>query len=108
MNSTRERVLARLEKDRGSSLSGEELAAALGVSRAAIWKAIAGLREEGHAIEAAPNRGYLLRADSDVLCPEAALPYLTSRVELHMPREVSSTNTLLRELALKGAPEGTL
>lgn len=108
MKTTRERVLTRLEESRGVSLSGEELAAELCVSRAAIWKAIVALREEGHAIEAASNRGYLLRADSDVLCPEAVLPYLKSQVELHMPREVGSTNTLLRELALKGAPHGAV
>lgn len=108
MKDTRARILALLEAKRGADLSGEELAAQLGISRAAVWKAIATLRQEGHAIEAAPNRGYRLRQDSDVLCRETVLPYLKSKVELITLGEVGSTNTFLRELALQGAPHGTV
>ena len=92
----------------GESISGEDLATRLGVSRAAVWKAIDALREEGHAIEAATNRGYRLMPDSGVLCRETVLPYLNSQVDLITPREVGSTNTLLREMALNGAPHGTV
>ena len=105
---TKESILALLEENRGASLSGEELAARLGISRSAVWKAIGSLRQEGHAIAAATNRGYLLRPESDVLCKEAVLPHLKSKVELILPKEVGSTNTLLRELALQGAPHGTV
>lgn len=105
---TREKVLAILAQNPDTDISGEELAARLGLSRAAVWKAIEALRKEGHAIEAATNRGYRLAAKSDVLCRETVLPHLKSRVELLVPPEVGSTNTFLRELALQGAPHGTV
>ncbi len=105
---TKERILALLEENRGARLSGEELAARLGISRSAVWKAVDALRQEGHAIEAVTNRGYLLRPESDILCKEAVLPYLKSKVDLILPKDVGSTNTLLRELALQGAPHGTV
>lgn len=37
---TKERILALLEENRGTPLSGEVLAEELGVSRTAVWKAI--------------------------------------------------------------------
>ena len=53
------RVLAALIEADGA-VSGEWLARKLGVTRNAVWKAIARLREEGYQIEAATNRGYRL------------------------------------------------
>jgi len=41
-------------------VSGSRLAAALGVSRTAVWKHVRGLKEEGYGIEAVPHRGYRL------------------------------------------------
>ena len=40
-------VLAALEEARGHYLSGQDLAQRLGVSRTAIWKAVAALRTDG-------------------------------------------------------------
>ena len=51
----------------GRYISGQELAAQLGVSRTAIWKAVAALRSDGIPIEAVTNRGYTLSTDVDVL-----------------------------------------
>lgn len=50
----------------GSWISGQELAASLGISRAAVWKAVASLRAEGYEIEAS-KRGYRLSALPDLL-----------------------------------------
>ena len=105
---TKDGVLTLLERRRGEAVSGQELAAGLGVSRAAIWKAVEALRQEGHNIAAAPNRGYCLDAKSDVLCLASLLPHLKREAPLHVFQEVASTNTLLREMALKGAPHGTV
>ncbi|MDL2272699.1 biotin--[acetyl-CoA-carboxylase] ligase [Desulfovibrio sp. OttesenSCG-928-I05] len=41
--------------------SGEDISAALGISRAAVAKHVAALRADGHAIDAATRRGYMLR-----------------------------------------------
>ena len=57
---SRERVLAMLRERPGEYLSGESMSRTLGISRAGVWKAIEGLRQEGYTIASAPNRGYRL------------------------------------------------
>lgn len=44
----------------GDYVSGEKISQELGISRAAVWKRIAQLREEGWQVEAAGRRGYRL------------------------------------------------
>ena len=63
----KQEVLAALDGARGQYISGQELAARLGVSRTAIWKAVAALRSDGIPIEAVTNRGYTLSKNVDVL-----------------------------------------
>jgi BirA family biotin operon repressor/biotin-[acetyl-CoA-carboxylase] ligase len=92
-------------------LSGEEVSGALGITRAAIWKQIKQLREEGFAIESRPRRGYRLLKMPDRLYPHALLAGLKTsslgqRIEYYP--SVDSTNTAARDLAEKGAPEGTV
>ena len=108
---TKESVLALLEANRGHSLSGEEMARALCMSRAAVWKAVRALREDGHGIDAATNRGYALLPGSGVLSAAGICPYLTDarwadRV-LVFP-SVESTNKTAKELASGGAAHGTV
>ena len=55
-----------LEQSRGTAVSGQELADRLGVSRAAVWKAVKQLQDEGYSISAGTNRGYMLESGSDV------------------------------------------
>ena len=57
---TKQDVLALLEQA-DAPVSGEQLCKALGVTRAAVWKAIEALRSDGYDIEAATRRGYRLR-----------------------------------------------
>ncbi|MGR8920426.1 MAG: biotin--[acetyl-CoA-carboxylase] ligase [Gammaproteobacteria bacterium] len=51
--------------------SGADLAAALGVSRAAVWNQVARLREEGVDIVGTPGQGYVLEAGFDKLDADA-------------------------------------
>ena len=51
----------------GEFHSGEQLAERLGVSRAAVWKAVESLRDLGATLHAVRNRGYRLRSGSDAL-----------------------------------------
>ena len=51
----RDEVLALLKAREGKPLSGEEMSRALGVSRAAVWKAMESLRDEGYVISSAPR-----------------------------------------------------
>lgn len=59
------RVFARLAD--GEFHSGQDLAADLGVTRSAIWKAAAALRALGVEMQAVRNRGYRLPAASEPL-----------------------------------------
>ncbi|HUG02797.1 MAG TPA: biotin--[acetyl-CoA-carboxylase] ligase [Steroidobacteraceae bacterium] len=62
--------LLRLLRD-GERHSGEELAAALAVSRAAVWKQLRSLREWGIECTAERGRGYRLAQPLDLLSAEA-------------------------------------
>lgn len=45
--SVKTKVLMLLEADRDSDLSGQDIAGRLGVTRAAVWKAVKALKDEG-------------------------------------------------------------
>lgn len=102
-------VLSFLESNKGKSISGSQMAVELKVSRNAVWKAIKKLQEDGYSIEAGTNRGYCLRTDNAVLSVQGIKKYLKSdyfRIELF--KSVTSTNTVLKQMAENGAPEGTV
>ena len=89
--------------------SGERLAQALGVSRAAVWKGIERLRMRGVEIEALPRRGYQL-TDAVELLEERAIRAAVAGDRLNCLRsldllfDVDSTNTRL--LARGPPPHG--
>ena len=62
---SREKVLSLLLEQGDRYVSGEAMSRALGISRAAVWKAIEALRQEGYVIQSAPNRGYRLENAPD-------------------------------------------
>ena len=72
----KEHILEQLEQNRGRAVSGEELGETLNVSRAAVWKAINALREEGFNISAVKNRGYTLSSSDNKLSAEGILSVL--------------------------------
>ena len=101
------RILNRLRAAK-VPVSGEELAELLGCSRAAIWKRIAALREEGYRIEAQHAAGYVLAGTPDRLGPAELAPHLTGGWrDVHWLASVDSTQRLARDLARSGACEGT-
>ncbi|MFT3761314.1 MAG: bifunctional biotin--[acetyl-CoA-carboxylase] ligase/biotin operon repressor BirA [Pseudoxanthomonas sp.] len=67
MNGERE-LLQRLQ---AGPATGDELAAASGLTRAAIWKRVEALRQAGVGIEARPGRGYALAQPLDWLEADA-------------------------------------
>lgn len=105
---TKEKLLTLLESQQGTFVSGEEIASTLSVSRAAVWKAIQALRQEGYPIDAATNRGYCLSAQGDILSAQGVQKYLSRDLPITVSPSVESTNTLLRTMAEQGAPEGTV
>ncbi len=104
-------VAALLERQRGSAVSGQELADTLGVSRAAVWKAVKQLQQEGYRISAGTNRGYVLERETDVLTAAGItlnLPEKYRDIPAEVFRTVSSTNTEAKAAALRGMPHGTI
>lgn len=97
------RLLEILEKEKGETLSGEKLAEELHCTRAAIWKAVKSLREEGYMIEAGPNKGYMLVKANDRLSVEAIRPFLSfPEVYIKVYQEVDSTNRAAKAAAVNG------
>ena len=108
---TKDAVLQALQNSESTFLSGEELSSQLNVSRTAIWKAIKTLREEGHPIEAVTNRGYMLLSDSWTITEDslrACLPAHYKNLNLHIYDTIDSTNLKAKQMALEGAPHGTV
>ncbi|MFR3786424.1 MAG: biotin--[acetyl-CoA-carboxylase] ligase [Agathobaculum desmolans] len=93
-------VLHALEEARGTRLSGGRLAEQLGVSRAAVHKAIGVLRSEGLSIDGITGEGYRLAPDDDSLTAagvQALLDTQTIGRELLVFPTLSSTNTVMKE-----------
>ena len=109
---SRQDVLALLREQEGAFVSGEEISHRLGLSRAAIWKALDALRREGYTVEARTGRGYRLLDAPDVLTEPEIRRFLgeTARVgrTLVCLAEVDSTNLRARQLAAEGAADGTV
>ncbi|MFZ1539339.1 MAG: bifunctional biotin--[acetyl-CoA-carboxylase] ligase/biotin operon repressor BirA [Chromatiaceae bacterium] len=98
----------------GQYHSGETLASTLGLSRAAIWKAVRKASERlGLEIESRQGKGYRLAAALELLDPERLLGGMSpegrrriSRLELFV--DIDSTNAYLLHAGQTGAPTGTL
>lgn len=96
----------------GQYISGEEMSRRLSISRTAVWKQIAKLREQGYEFESAPRRGYRLISQPDRLSQTALLHALSGNQSLgnriKLLTSVTSTQEEVRRLAEEGAPHGTL
>ena len=102
-------ILSLLRSEPDTYRSGEEMSRQLGVSRAAVWKAVEALRRAGYEIVSAPNRGYRLSAAPDDLrageLTAALSGHLVGR-EVVCLDTVDSTNSEVKRRAADGAMEG--
>ena len=94
----------------GRTHSGEELARAFGVSRAAIWKQVGKLADWGLKVEAARGTGYCLPRGLDFIDVDALraalAPDVAARLaKLEVHTEIDSTN---RRLLAAPPPHGRL
>ena len=108
---TREKLLNILQSAGNGWVSGETIGTELHVSRAAVWKAVMQLRQDGFMIDAVQNKGYRLADETDSLSEIGILKYLDPGnrfLDIHIVPETMSTNALLWEKANAGAPEGTV
>ena len=108
----KDEVRKALHDNREEFLSGEQLSEKLGVSRAAIWKAVKALREEGLCIEAVTNKGYILSSSSELvsegmLC--RAIKGHCRQGHVHVFDVTDSTNLQAKKLVLdRMASHGSL
>lgn len=103
----RDDVLALLRQQKGEPLSGESMSRALGVSRAAVWKAMEALRQEGYRISSAPRRGYWLEESPDLLSAgELIRPGRWVGREIVCLDTVDSTNNEVKRRAVDRDPDG--
>ena len=94
-----------------SYISGQELSRTLGISRAAVWKAIDSLRRDGYTVDARTGLGYRLTGTPDSVAEREirnAFPPGLDCPDLRCLEEVDSTNSYLKREALAGAPHGTV
>jgi len=104
------RVLAALRRAGDGASSGEELSAALGVSRAQVWKYVEALRALGYGIDGEPGGGYRLVSAPDRLYAEEVQERLHTRWlarRYQWLESTDSTNRVAMELAREGAAHGT-
>lgn len=102
-------VLRLLKGNGGKPLSGQSISDALKISRTAVWKQIARLKEMGFDISSSRARGYTLaEIDGPFNGVEVLSGLNTDFVaqEISFYDELVSTNITANELAVKGAVEG--
>lgn len=94
-----------------SFISGEEIAKKLQISRVAVYKQILKLRTQGYVIESIRGKGYRLIPRPDGLLPLELKIKLGTNIfgrEIITLDSVDSTQNFIKDLAEKGAAEGTL
>lgn len=104
-------VLEALKKNKNSFISGEELSRRIGVTRAAVWKHVQQLKEEGYEIESISRKGYRLITEPDTLDAHALEIELAGNLLGHKVYHfdsIDSTNNMGKKLAAEGAREGTV
>lgn len=109
---SKDKVYQLLRASGGDHLSGEEISRRLGISRAAVWKAVDALRKAGYTIDARSGLGYALVETPDALTEREVRRCMEERgigcARLVCLDEVDSTNSFLKREAMEGAPSGTV
>jgi BirA family biotin operon repressor/biotin-[acetyl-CoA-carboxylase] ligase len=93
-------------------VSGEEISRRQNVTRAAVWKRMEVLREQGFVIESGGKKGYHLVKPMDSLLPVFVKRGLDTKWAGQPPmlyaQSMTSTNIVLKQAAESGAAHGTL
>lgn len=100
----KEQVLLFLEENKNEPISGEQLAAKLGCTRAGVWKAIKALQADGYMVEGVNNKGYTLRTSPDVLSAAYILDKVKAAgfdIEIETKKTIDSTNDYLKQIAMQ-------
>lgn len=108
--SVKEQVARILRERQGNFISGEEIAEKTGVSRAAVWKCVKALKNDGFRVESATNKGYRLISCEDIISSDGIKAYLRDdlreRLIINTVRSAGSTNRDVKNKAIAGEKEG--
>ncbi len=105
------KILKTLKSHKDEYISGEELSHKLGVTRTAVWKNINTLRKEGYIIDSSSRKGYKLVSTPGIFSAEEIQMDLPTEIlgnKIVYKDTVTSTNTIAKDMAVKGEPEGTV
>lgn len=83
-------------------ISGESISTSLGITRAAVWKYIKALKQEGYLIESSTKKGYIIVERPDLLTSAEIQPLLKTKYigkNLSHFESINSTNLKAKELA---------
>lgn len=106
----KEDLYRELKNDEGETISGQVLADKYHVSRAAVWKALKNLIEEGYPIETVGRKGYRLAPGTDLLTADGIRAYLKGPDEpdIRIFRTIDSTNGEAERMLSTGTRRPTL
>lgn len=103
MTNVKKKIL-KLLKDSDDFLSGEKISEEFGVTRAAIWKSINSLKEDGYEIESISRKGYRLLSTPDILTYEEIKDNLNTKFigrKIYYHDTIDSTNKMAKIIAHK-------
>ena len=104
----KDKLLVFLANSPDTLYSGEMLAARFQVTRAAVWKAVRQLQDEGFEIGVSGGKGYSFSGRNDFLQDTLIHEYAgDASFPLHVLDTVDSTNNEARRMVLNGAADGT-
>lgn len=83
-------------------MSGEQLARKFNKSRAAVWKAVKALINDGYRIDAVTNKGYRLCEDNDVTSAQSIKSKLKADIDVIYYPTIDSTNNECKRLLAQG------
>lgn len=86
----------------GETHSGSKLGARLGLSRAAIWKRVKKLQEQGIEIITVPGKGYRLARPANFIDVEFLRKQATGFEDVHLHEKIDSTNAEIKRLIKQG------
>ncbi|KEI11561.1 biotin--acetyl-CoA-carboxylase ligase [Clostridium novyi B str. ATCC 27606] len=107
----KEEIISLLKENKDNFISGEKISEKFGITRAAIWKYMKAIKNEGYKIESVSRKGYKLISSPDLLTFQEINPYLTTNYigkNIMYFNTIDSTNNKAKELGAKGILEGTV
>lgn len=92
-------------------ISGEKIAAEIGVSRSTVWRWVQTLRSLGVKVKGHARSGYVIEKTPDVLAPSLlrrGLRHTIFAKHIYHFFRIDSTNRVALQLGHQGAPHGTV